>query len=313
MKGWLVKIVPPAGYTVWRYEFSALNLMAIALLFAGIVAGVGGSYLYGIWHAEARVHELRVQTADQHDRLTKIDQQAAQLDAELRDIAHQNRQIRSIMGVSEHAAGSERANSSQAPAGAARQKTRADEFSSVEDHLLRLRADSARMSSESAQLREVTLHILNVRHLEEIARSRVIAAIPSISPTGRMEISSGFGFRYTPWPEFHRGLDMVADYGDSVRATAAGTVVSAGYNGGFGNKIDIDHGNGFHTWYAHLSRIDVHEGQRVIKGQPIAAVGSTGESTGPHLHYQVMRDGEAIDPAPFLSGVPPSVLATLPR
>jgi murein DD-endopeptidase MepM/ murein hydrolase activator NlpD len=310
--GWLVKIIPPAGYSVWRFEFTPLKLVALALVLAGALAGVGGSYLYGMWRAEARVHELRTQTADQHDRLTKIDQEAAQLDAQLRDIQHQNRELRSIIGVSDRESG-ERTAAPPAGGPGTRQKTRADEFSSVEDHLRRLRADSARMTSESAQLREVTLHILNVRHLEDVARSRVIAAIPSISPTGRMEIASGFGFRYTPWPEFHRGLDLVADYGDSVRATAAGTVVEAGYDGGFGNKVDIDHGNGYHTWYAHLSRIDVHVGQRVTKGEAIAAVGSTGASTGPHLHYQLMHEGEAIDPAPFLSGVPPSVLATLPR
>jgi murein DD-endopeptidase MepM/ murein hydrolase activator NlpD len=140
-----------------------------------------------------------------------------------------------------------------------------------------------------------------------------MASIPSISPTGSLAIASTYGFRYSPWPEFHRGLDLVADYGDPVRATAAGTVVSAGYDGGFGYKVDIDHGNGYHTWYAHLSRIDVHVGEHVVKGAAIAAVGSTGASTGPHLHYQLMHDGEAIDPAPFLSGVPPSVLATLPR
>jgi murein DD-endopeptidase MepM/ murein hydrolase activator NlpD len=286
--------------------------MAIALVVCCSAACFGGSYLYGMWHAEARVHELRAQNVNQHERLTKIDREAAQLDAQLRDIQHQNRQIRSIIGVSDGDS-STQAKGASAPGLGGRQKTRADEFSSVEDHLRRLRADSARMSSESSQLREVTLHILNVRRLDEIARSRVMASIPSISPTGSMAIASGFGFRYTPWPEFHRGLDLVADYGDPVHATAAGTIASAGWDGGFGNKVDIDHGNGYHTWYAHLSRIDVHVGEHVVKGEAIAAVGSTGASTGPHLHYQLMHEGEAIDPAPFLSGVPPSVLATLPR
>jgi murein DD-endopeptidase MepM/ murein hydrolase activator NlpD len=309
--GWLVKIIPPAGYTVWRFEFTAERLMAIALLVGIATACVGGSYLYGIWNAEARVRNLHAQNLDQRERLSKIDREASQLDAQLRDIQHQNRQIRSIIGVSD-SSGSP-AKSAPAAGAAARQKTRADEFSSVEDHLRRLRADSRRMLTESAQLRVVTLHILNVRRLEEIARSQVIAAIPSISPTGSLAVSSGFGFRYTPWPEFHRGLDLVADYGETVHATAAGTIASAGWDGGFGNKVDIDHGNGYHTWYAHLSRIDVHVGQRVVKGEAIAAVGSTGASTGPHLHYQLMRDGEAIDPAPYLTGVPPSVLATLPR
>ncbi len=304
--GYLVKIIPPAGYSVWRFEFTRLRLLLIAFLIVVAVAGVGGSYLFGIWHAEARVRELRTQEVYQRERLTKIAAEAEQLDAQLRDIQHQNKQIRSIIGAD--AAG---VKSAPPAAASGLRRTRADEFSSVEDHLRRLRADSDLMTSESARLREVTLRILNVRRLEEIAQARLIATIPSISPTGRLEIASPYGFRYTPWPEFHRGVDLVADYGDPVRATAAGTVVSAGYDGGFGYKVDIDHGNGYHTWYAHLSRIDVSVGQRVVKGEEIAAVGTSGASTGPHLHYQIMHDGESVDPAPFLSGVPPSVLASL--
>ncbi|HLI96988.1 MAG TPA: M23 family metallopeptidase, partial [Candidatus Baltobacteraceae bacterium] len=103
-----------------------------------------------------------------------------------------------------------------------------------------------------------------------------------------------------------------ADYGDVVRAAAAGTVVSADWDGGYGEKIDIDHGNGYHTWYAHLSKIEVQDGQFVHKGEEIGLVGSTGYSTGPHLHYQVMLNGQAVDPTPYLDGVPAKVLASLP-
>jgi murein DD-endopeptidase MepM/ murein hydrolase activator NlpD len=136
----------------------------------------------------------------------------------------------------------------------------------------------------------------------------MLAAIPSLVPAGSGGIASGFGWRSSPWPEFHKGVDLEADYGETVRASANGTVAFAGWDGGFGNKVDIDHGNGLHTWYAHLSRITVHEGQTVRKGEPIAKVGSTGEATGPHLHYQVMRDGNPIDPRPFLDGQGAKVL-----
>jgi len=77
-------------------------------------------------------------------------------------------------------------------------------------------------------------------------------------------------------------------------------------------KVDIDHGNGYHSWYAHLSKALVQAGQHVVKGEPIGLVGSTGFSTGPHLHYQLMRDGKPIDPTAYLGGVPRSALATLP-
>jgi murein DD-endopeptidase MepM/ murein hydrolase activator NlpD len=156
------------------------------------------------------------------------------------------------------------------------------------------------------------MRVLNLRRLASLTRDRLIAAIPSLAPVDG-SLVAGFGYRTSPWPEFHKGVDLAAEYGSQVRAAAAGTVVSAGWDsGGFGIKVDIDHGNGYHTWYAHLSRVEVTPGERIAKGQPIAFVGSTGESTGPHLHYQVMYAGNPIDPEPFLHGVPSNVLATLP-
>jgi murein DD-endopeptidase MepM/ murein hydrolase activator NlpD len=153
--------------------------------------------------------------------------------------------------------------------------------------------------------------VLNLRRLASIARARTIAAIPSLNPVAGA-VNAGFGWRTVPFPEFHKGLDLGADYGTPVHAAAAGTIASAGWAGEFGIRVDIDHGNGYHTWYCHLSRIAVSAGQAVEKGETIAAVGSTGESTGPHLHYQVMHDGVAIDPEPYLRGVPANVMATLP-
>ncbi|MBV8491696.1 MAG: M23 family metallopeptidase, partial [Candidatus Eremiobacteraeota bacterium] len=136
--------------------------------------------------------------------------------------------------------------------------------------------------------------------------------IPSIDPVDGAEVVSCFCYRSYPDAEFHEGVDLGADYGETVRASAAGTVVANGYDGAYGIKVDIDHGNGYHTWYAHLSRAGVEVGQRVYKGETIGAVGATGFATGPHLHYQVMYRGQPIDPAPFLHGVPANVLASLP-
>jgi murein DD-endopeptidase MepM/ murein hydrolase activator NlpD len=121
-----------------------------------------------------------------------------------------------------------------------------------------------------------------------------------------------FCYRTYPDTEFHPGVDLAADYGQTVRASAAGTVVSADWDGGYGKKVDIDHGNGYHTWYAHLSTFNVKAGQYVRKGEAIALAGSTGFSTGPHLHYQVMLNGKPVDPTPYLTGVPSQVLASLP-
>ena len=107
-------------------------------------------------------------------------------------------------------------------------------------------------------------------------------------------ITSPFGWRSNPFggsPEFHPGLDIAAPTGTTVTAAAAGTVIMAQWYGGYGNYILIDHGGGYSTGYGHLSAIYVSNGQSVTRGQAIGAVGSTGQSTGPHLHFEVRIDG----------------------
>ncbi len=131
------------------------------------------------------------------------------------------------------------------------------------------------------------------------------------SLTGRMPLiapvagrrSSSFGSRIDPFnsaPAFHAGLDYAAPRGTPVKATAGGTVRSAGRKGGYGIMVEIDHGAGLTTRYAHLSEALVSRGERVAPGQFIGKVGSTGRSTGPHLHYETRKNGKATDPAIFL-------------
>ena len=134
--------------------------------------------------------------------------------------------------------------------------------------------------------------------------TRTLTAVPVRKPImGEIDLSSGFGVRTDPFlgrPAMHTGLDFRSSMGDPVRATATGTVESAGWSGGYGKMVEIDHGNGFSTRYGHLSEIEVKVGQKIAIGQTIGRVGSTGRSTGPHLHYETRIDGEAVDPQRFL-------------
>jgi murein DD-endopeptidase MepM/ murein hydrolase activator NlpD len=102
-------------------------------------------------------------------------------------------------------------------------------------------------------------------------------------------------------PAMHTGLDLRAEIGDPVLATASGTVTIAGWTGGYGKMVEIDHGNGFATRYGHMSEIDVKVGQQVKLGETLGKVGTTGRSTGPHLHYETRIDGEPVDPQKFLT------------
>jgi murein DD-endopeptidase MepM/ murein hydrolase activator NlpD len=134
--------------------------------------------------------------------------------------------------------------------------------------------------------------------------NRTLVTIPVRKPvSGEIDMSSPFGVRMDPFlgrPAMHTGIDFRGDMGQAVPATAAGKVTSAGWSGGYGNMVEVDHGNGFATRYGHLSAIDVKVGQMVRIGQTIGRLGSTGRSTGPHLHYETRTEGEAVDPQKFL-------------
>lgn len=131
-----------------------------------------------------------------------------------------------------------------------------------------------------------------------------LISIPSVQPIAEMRFTSNFGIRSDPFrgtAAFHAGVDIPCTTGTAVYATADGTIDKAERSGGYGNLVEIDHGRGIQTRFGHLSKILVTAGQKVKRGQLIALSGSTGRSTGPHLHYEVRIDGRAVNPMPFLT------------
>ncbi len=151
---------------------------------------------------------------------------------------------------------------------------------------------------------ERQVYRVNIARSQFDRLSHSLAAVPIRKPlAGELDYSSGFGVRMDPFtrsPALHTGLDLHSETGEPVRATANGKVTAAAWSGGYGKSVDIDHGNGFSTRYAHLSAIGVQVGQTVKAGQVIGKVGTTGRSTGPHLHYETRMWGEAVDPEKFL-------------
>lgn len=127
--------------------------------------------------------------------------------------------------------------------------------------------------------------------------------LPSYSPVSDIQYASNFGYRIDPFTgshAFHEGIDFHGDTGTAVLAAASGKVVAAEWHAQYGKMIEIDHGNGLVSLYAHTSRLDVKEGDLVVRGQKIAEIGSTGRSTGPHLHFEVRLNGVPQNPARFL-------------
>jgi murein DD-endopeptidase MepM/ murein hydrolase activator NlpD len=150
--------------------------------------------------------------------------------------------------------------------------------------------DSVKQSRESLKTLQQTVTYLKQR----------FAVTPSIWPLyGR--IVSGFGYRYYPWRGMHTGIDITGWYGNPVRVAANGVVSFAGWKGGFGKCVIVDHGYGVKTLYGHNSKIMVSTGQHVSKGQIISQVGATGFATGPHLHYEIQKNNFAISPMRYLN------------
>lgn len=139
------------------------------------------------------------------------------------------------------------------------------------------------------------------------ALERGLAGIPQVLPASLDFISSGFGYRADPFTggaAFHAGLDFRGPVGAPIHAAAKGVVSFAGVRQGYGNCIEISHGNGLMTRYAHMSRFVAHIGQKVTAGEVVGAIGNTGRSTGPHLHFEVRINDRPVNPRPFLEAAP---------
>ncbi|MGC1271370.1 MAG: peptidoglycan DD-metalloendopeptidase family protein [Croceibacterium sp.] len=139
------------------------------------------------------------------------------------------------------------------------------------------------------------------------ALERGLKAIPQVMPADMRMISSGFGYRSDPFnghAAMHAGLDFRGPTGSPIHAAAKGVVSFVGQKSGYGNVVEVSHGNGLMTRYAHMSRFAARVGQPVDAGSVIGAIGSTGRSTGPHLHFEVRINGRAVNPRPFLEAAP---------
>mgnify|MGYP003681877632 CR=1 FL=1 len=139
------------------------------------------------------------------------------------------------------------------------------------------------------------------------ALERGLEVIPQVMPADINSISSGFGYRRDPFSggaAMHNGLDFRAPHGAPIHAAAAGTVSFVGVQSGYGNVVEISHGSGMVTRYAHMSRFNTQVGTEIAAGEVIGGIGNTGRSTGPHLHFEVRIDGRPVNPRPFLETAP---------
>jgi murein DD-endopeptidase MepM/ murein hydrolase activator NlpD len=235
--------------------------------------------LYGFYGLTQQAEHLRIEHENQKLRAenAKQRQQLQNLNNRVNAVEDTSRKLAEVSGVD-----------SSAPlvrgqGGPARPVDSAAALSALETKMAKLERD--------------------LRMYESFLRSHGI--IPSIWPVlGKLE--SGLGGRRNPFGgrgfEYHEGQDIDAQYGDAVQVAAGGKVTIAGWQRGYGKVVYVDHGNGVSTRYGHLSQINVTVGETVARGQIIGLVGSTGRSTGPHLHYEVRINNQPVDPKKYLPG-----------
>ncbi|MGH9354347.1 MAG: M23 family metallopeptidase, partial [Terriglobia bacterium] len=176
------------------------------------------------------------------------------------------------------------------------------------DFLANLDQLSAQINNREQQLTVLDSLLMN--------RNVQLQARPSGPPVVEGYESSPFGMRIDPFTgelSFHPGIDFAGPEGEPVKAVAAGVVTWAGPRSGYGNMVEIDHGNGYATLYGHSEKVLVHVGEVVKKGEEIALLGSTGRSTGPHVHFEVLYNGKPVNPAQFVNASGRLRVAAMPR
>ena len=272
------------AFIVARTSSSKAHIRRICVhkrwLKASVVAlvAITGGLLYGFYGLTQQAEHLRIEHENQRLRTEndKQRQELQNLNNRVDAVEDTSRKLAEVSGVQEN-------QTVHGKGGPARPVDSAAALAA-------LVAKTARLEHE--------LHAY-----EELLRERGMT--PSIWPvSGRLE--SGVGGRRNPFSgrgyEYHEGQDIDAAYGTPVMVAASGKVTIAGWQRGYGNVVYIDHGSGLSTRYGHLSKIDVSVGQAVTRGQTIGLVGSTGRSTGPHLHYEVRINNQPVDPRQYLPG-----------
>ena len=283
-----------------RLSRRGLRLLAVgAGAVVGIVAAASIFSIYTLTHSylhEAEAAQLREANRIQQEQIRQIAKKASALGQEVDAIQRTEDGLRALVGAppAETDSAVQEGDAAPAPTGGAPHALTTDEVS-----------EALTMLEERTAVRRTSIGQLAAMMQKDVpgASSFLVGDTPVTTPTGWPTngfISSGYGLRWNG-AEFHQGIDIAAEMGTPIVATADGVVTIAGWNAsGYGNMVDIDHGSGVSTRYGHASAVVVTVGQRVRRGQIIAYVGSTGHSTGPHLHYEVRLSGQPVNPTSYL-------------
>ena len=286
---------------VTRSVHLSLRSLRVIVVGAGLLAAVlavtSVFSLYSVSHRHAQEMEtaqLRAANRIQQEQILQVSKKASALQQDLDRLRRSEDGLRALVGAPPAAADASVQEGRAAPAGGAPHALTTAELGEALAMIeARLTARRTSLDLLAAEMRR------NFPGADGFTSDGAAHTVPSIWPTSGY-VSSPYGLRWNG-TEFHQGIDIAAESGTPIVATADGVVTTAGWNaGGYGNMVDIDHGDGIMTRYGHASAVAVMPGQTVRRGQVIAYVGSTGYSTGPHLHYEVRVNGQPVNPAAYL-------------
>lgn len=271
--------------------FGLLGLSFLAgYAMADRVSTGGGASLIAQLTGEERseIEELRARV---QERIDSMSARVGQLNAHVIRLDALGKRLAEMANVDSHEFDFSMAPSAGGPENEASVPVSSPDLSAMLDDF------ESRLSQRDAQL-----GVLEQIILQRELRKQIL---PEGRPVQRGFMSSGYGTRQDPVSGefgFHRGVDFAGNAGDLVIAVGAGVVTFAGYRPDYGYVVDITHGDGYVTRYAHNSRVLVRQGETVARGQGLAVMGSTGRSTGPHVHFEVLRNGAPVNPLSYLGG-----------
>ena len=280
-----------------RLSLRSLRLIAVGAGAAVVVLAVGAvlsiyTLMAGEMHA-SETAQLREANRIQQEQILQVSKRASALQQDLDQLRRAEDGLRAIVGAPPAAADESVQEGTVSPTGGEQHTPSTADLS-----------EALEMIEERLGTRRSSIDLLAETMRREFPGAASYASdsaphtTPSIWPAAGY-VSSPYGLRFNG-TEFHQGIDIAADMGAPIVATADGVVTAAGWNGGYGNMVDVDHGGGIVTRYGHASALAVTVGQQVRRGEVIAYVGSTGRSTGPHVHYEVRVDGQPVNPAGYL-------------
>ncbi|MDF2960533.1 MAG: peptidase [Paenibacillus sp.] len=310
-------IIPEANASVMRVKLSCGSLYA-GLLGMMLLLGTA-SYLYGVYfHTTAATQQTEARLYDQTSRLEQdlsnknktidqlqkevfqLSQQAAEVRSKMEEMKQLEHELKKLTSMKDSTTDGDAAITAhiQTPGGMGGP---AHPVTAQQMNML----FNTTNAGYTALKQEITeLHARWTESKQSVlAKQERLQRIPSLWPTRTRTVTSAFGYRKDPFTDkvsFHRGIDIAGKMNDPVFASAKGSAVTVGYDKFHGHNIVIEHNNGIRTWYMHLNAVLVKNGDRIERGQQIGKLGTSGRSTGPHLHYEIVRNGKSTDPKPYL-------------